>query len=303
MVGGNGSVSGSTWNTMGYAAQGATCVTGGTAMTGDGSTGAHASEDAVGRGSANGASVSDFHVATALNELRQMFDEQGLRGKTEPEKPVEDLTSNIEKRVNSIGMSVIETAKGSQPAVEEAIHLFRDWMVGSRIVRVIGAGRAKLAGSIPANRLAHGGARVFIIDDMTPMPHTIRGGGVLAVSASGKTESVLDVLRSLEQKNARVKVVGIARDGADEFRDLCDVFIGIQQVELRNPLQALADTEEYVISMLLDAMVVAAGRLAGFDQTKWGLGHEDIGPTGPYDPARLNSMGLAVTMVDTEGWE
>lgn len=174
-------------------------------------------------------------------------------------------------------------------------------MTGAEVVRVIGAGRAKLSGSIPANRLAHGGARVFVIDDIVPMPHTIRGGGIIAVSASGQTESVLSVLRSLKTKHARVTILGLAKHTAQEFADLCDVFIGIRQADVRNPLQALADTEEYVISMLLDAMVVAAGRSAGFDDTRWGLGHEDIGPTGPYDPAREREMNLFVSVIDFEG--
>lgn len=193
-----------------------------------------------------------------------------------------DLLSDLSQRIRSISTSIELTAKEAVPEVERAVRLFCDWMVNGAIIRVIGAGRAKLAASMPANRLAHGGARVYIQDDIIPMPHSIKGGGIIAVSASGKTRSVLSVLESIRQKSARIKVVGIADNQASQFRDLCDIFIGIHLTELHNPLQALADTEEFVISMLLDAMVVAAGNLAGFDDTTWRLGHEDIGPTGPY---------------------
>jgi D-arabinose 5-phosphate isomerase GutQ len=235
-----------------------------------------------------------------IQDLNRLLEEVGVEdAQPVTAVPGDELLSNIEQRINSIGSSVTKTATESISDVRKAVQLFRGWMVDAAVVRVIGAGRARLAGSIPANRLAHGGARVYIIDDIVPMPHSIKGGGIIAVSASGRTESVLGVLRSLRNRQARVKIVGIAKHTADEFASLCDVFIGIRQVELHNPLQALADTEEYVISMLLDAIVVAAGKLAGFDDTKWRLGHEDIGPTGPYSP-QASDIYLAVSVIDKD---
>lgn len=199
-------------------------------------------------------------------------------------KNLDRIHLEIKQRIEFIGASIVKTASGSKEEIEKAILLFRDWMLNGTIVRVIGAGRARLAGSIPANRLAHGGARIYIQDDIIPMPHSIKGGGIIAVSASGKTPSVINVLKSVREMGENIKIVGIAKKGAKEFQSCCDIFIGIEQeTELPNPLQALADTGEYVISELLDAMVVAAGKLAGFDDTKWQIGHEDIGATGPYD--------------------
>jgi D-arabinose 5-phosphate isomerase GutQ len=237
-------------------------------------------------------------LETIIQELTSMLEHIDIQSSDQGSEATDELLPNIAQRINSISLSVIETASQSLPSVMQAVRLFRDWMVEASVVRVIGAGRARLAGSIPANRLAHGGARVYIIDDIMPMPHSIMGGGIIAVSASGKTESVLNVLKSLRTKQARVRIVGIANHGAEEFSSMCDVFIGIREVNVHNPLRALADTEEFVISMLLDAIVVAAGKLAGFDDTKWRLGHEDIGPTGPYNP-QTSDVSLAVSVIDS----
>jgi hypothetical protein len=120
------------------------------------------------------------------------------------------------------------------------------------------------------------------------MPHTIKGGGIIAASASGMTPAVLDLLAHTRRQTRDVQILGIAAVNANRFRNLCDVFVGIQPepADARNPLRALADNEEYVISELLDAMVVGAGRLAGFGEPRWKLGHENIGATGFYDHLR-----------------
>jgi D-arabinose 5-phosphate isomerase GutQ len=197
---------------------------------------------------------------------------------------INSIHSEIEQRIKAIGDICVRTLSGSKEPIKNAILLFSKWMLQGSIVRIIGAGRARLAGCIPANRLAHGGARVYIQDDILPMPHSIKGGSIIAVSASGKTKSVLDVLKIVREKGRNIDIVGIADKNAEEFKNYCHIFIGIdQQTELPNPLRALADTGEYVISELLDAMGVAAGKLAGFDDTTWRLGHEDLGATGPYD--------------------
>jgi D-arabinose 5-phosphate isomerase GutQ len=204
-------------------------------------------------------------------------------------KELDWLQTEIRQRIEAIGASVKNTASGSKEQIEQAVRHFRDWMLNGTVVRIIGAGRARLAASIPANRLAHGGARVYIQDDIIPMPHSIKGGAFVAVSASGETQSVLEVLRTIQNKGRQdITIIGIANRKAIKFRELCPIFIGIDEdTTLPNPLHALADTGEYVISELLDAMVVAAGKLAGFDDTTWRLGHEDIGATGPYDALDL----------------
>ena len=152
------------------------------------------------------------------------------------------------------------------------------------MVRVLGAGRARLAAAIPANRIAHGGARAYVQDDIVPMPHTIYGDAVLAAGASGRTPSVLDDLRAVRDLAPHVTIVGIASADAAEFKILCDHFVGIiDDTKVEHPLSALADVKEYFLSEVLDARVVASGKLGGFDDRRWRLGHENIRATGPYD--------------------
>ncbi len=196
-----------------------------------------------------------------------------------------EICQNILTRLDAIHEQLEISIRISQPEIEQAVKFFLDWMLEGTIVRIIGAGRARLAASIPANRLAHGGARVYIHNDILPMPHTVKGGGMIVASASGKTQSVLSIMRETREATRDVKIIGIASVDALEFKSYCNLFIGIQHEpeKITNPLRALADNEEYVISELLDAMVVAAGKLGGFDDAFWRLGHEDIGATGPYN--------------------
>lgn len=198
------------------------------------------------------------------------------------------ITCAIEQRAEILAASVKHTVRKCAQ-IDALVRLFLRWMQEATVVRVIGAGRARLAAAIPANRLAHGGARVFVQNDIIPMPHTVKGGAVIAASASGRTSSVLEILRIIREEAPQITVVGIAKADAHTFRDLCHHFIGIEQDQSHsNPLVALADIGEYVISEVLDALVVAAGKLGGFDERMWRLGHENVGDTGPYD-ARIRA--------------
>lgn len=211
------------------------------------------------------------------------------------------ILDDMRLRLRSIGRQVVRTIDTNPDEIERSVIQFLQWMNDGTIVRVIGAGRARLAASIPAQRLAHGGARVYIQDDMTPMPHTIHGGGLLVASASGTTRSVISTIESARMNTRDLRVIGIAlppkplaapperdsvaRQTYEHIKPLCDIFICIAEEagDAPNPLRALADAEEYVISELLDAMVVAAGKLGGYPDARWQLGHEDIASTGFYD--------------------
>jgi D-arabinose 5-phosphate isomerase GutQ len=189
-------------------------------------------------------------------------------------------------RMHAISHSVAHTCIRNQHTIGEAVTLIANWMREYAPVRFLGAGRALLAASMPGNRLAHGGAQVSFMGGMAPMPNSACGGGIISCSASGRTRPVLEAMQIAKGNNPNIKVFGLASHDADQFRHLSDVFIGIHcpKSEYLNPLSALADTEEYVISELLDALIVLAGRELGFDDEAWRRGHEDIGPTGPYAP-------------------
>jgi D-arabinose 5-phosphate isomerase GutQ len=205
------------------------------------------------------------------------------------------ISDAVAARTDSIAEGVRATVSGSKETITQVTEVFLRWMTEHTSVRVLGAGRARLAASIPANRLAHGGAHVFVQDDIIPMPHTVRGGGVIAASASGQTPSVLEVLRKIRDKAPNFTVVGIAAEQAEEFRSLCSHFIPIKRGNPPpNPLSALADIDEYIISEVLDAVTVAAGKLGGFDDRKWRLGHENLGATGPYDADDFGSLQFSL---------
>jgi D-arabinose 5-phosphate isomerase GutQ len=227
----------------------------------------------------------------ATRRLRQVHPEV-FGGITVAKTPADSrsgstLGAEIVGRVNLTHTMVRRTVEANTAELENAVAQFSRWMDDRAIVRVLGAGRARLAAAIPANRLAHGGARVYLQDSIVPMPHSLHGGGIIAASASGRTPSVLTALAQAKEKNTEIRIVGIAASDAVEFQVACDVFVGLVSDPVRHELSALADIEEYAISELLDSIVVAAGRVLGYTDATWRLGHEDLGPaTGPYDYVR-----------------
>jgi D-arabinose 5-phosphate isomerase GutQ len=195
---------------------------------------------------------------------------------------------------NSITHAVTHTCLRNQEAIEAASDLIAAWMAGHSIVRFVGCGRALLAASMPGNRMAHGGAQVSFMGGMVPLPNSRHGGGLIACSASGKTRAVLEAMQAARTSNPDLKIVGLSRYDAKGFQQLCDIFIGIHtsKSEYPNPLSALADTEEHVISGILDALAVIAGRKIHITAEGWRQGHEDIGPTGPYTAKCSQSTDL-----------
>ena len=207
-----------------------------------------------------------------------------------------DLGHLLNIRLAAVKSIVLDAVEAHLPSVENIINLLGTWMVGRETVRVVGAGRALLAASLPSNRLAHGGANVWILGDKSPLPNSRLGGAVIAVSASGKTQSVLEIMRAVQAANKehvvtgnrQLVTVGISDAKATEFESLCspECFIGIRPDRYRGDvtLRALGDIEEYSISELLDALVVAAGLRVG---ANFRLGHEDLGPVRPLAPTAI----------------
>jgi DNA-binding MurR/RpiR family transcriptional regulator len=189
--------------------------------------------------------------------------------------------------MQAIASAFTLTAWEENKSIEEMVKLFAQWMRRRMIVRVIGAGRALLAGSLPGNRLRHGGADVYHLGDITPMPSSIHGGAIVACSASGKTPEVLQTMRKARKSKNTIRIVGFADVAAPEFLSLCDNFVGIHiDPRMVNPLSVFADTGEYVISLLFDSMVVRAGQRLGIE---WD--HEDLSPSGPYGPGIVDGVG------------
>lgn len=189
-------------------------------------------------------------------------------------------------RMHAISNAVAQTCIRNAAHLEKAVEQIAIWIQERSPVRFVGAGRALLATTMPGNRLAHAGGQVSFMGGIVPLPNSAIGGGIIASSASGQTVAVLEAMRVARSGKSPITIIGLADHKAQEFRVLCDIFIGIHvaKSEYPNPLSALADTEEYVISELLDGLVVLAGRRLGFDDGAWRRGHEDIGPTGPYAP-------------------
>ena len=203
------------------------------------------------------------------------------------------LNSLVQKRLQSIQDIVLDSIEQYPENAEKIKRLLGSWMANGEIVRVVGAGRALLAAAIPANRLAHGGASVYILNDRSPLPNSALGGGLIAVSASGKTQMVLDIMKMARDANKDrallhqdpIVTIGFSSAAASEFASLGTpgYFLGIRvetyakDVELR----ALGDIEEFALSELFDALVVAAGLEIGVN---FRMGHEDLvgGATGPW---------------------
>lgn len=190
----------------------------------------------------------------------------------------------VATRICSIGNALVHTLLRNQKELVQSKMLIASWIRKKVPVRVLGAGRALLAGSIAGNRLSHAGIQTSYLGGMVPLPNSMCGGGIIACSASGKTKAVLEAMAVAKRRNPRIKTIGIADNKADEFRALCDIFIGLHwpKEEYPNPLSALADTAELMIAEIFDGLVVLAGHFLRFDDELWREGHEDIGPTGPY---------------------
>jgi D-arabinose 5-phosphate isomerase GutQ len=211
---------------------------------------------------------------------------QKSRKKTFSEFTDASIEAMLIARVQAIAYAVTHTSIRNPRKLTQAGNLLAKWIKERKIIRIVGAGRALLSGSMPGNRLAHGGAIVSYMGGMVPMPNSIQEGGIIACSASGKTKPVLEAMDIAKKNNPKIKIIGLAKHDAKVFEKLCDVFIGIDTppTPFQNPLSALADTEEYVIAEILDGLVVWAGKSIGYNDNAWRKGHEDIGPTGPYSP-------------------
>jgi len=199
---------------------------------------------------------------------------------------------NIGATAQAIAHGVWLSAALEHDAIEGVIDVMTRWILNEENVRLVAAGRMRLAASMAGNRLCHAGARVVHIYDITPLPHTDLDGSVLACSSSGQTPEVLQAMEKARTRNEHITIVGVASAKAAAFRDLCHHFVGIHLDErMPNPLKLLASWGEHVGGQLLDAIVSLAVQRAGLREED--LRHENMGPTGPYDRRDLGNENLA----------
>jgi len=217
-----------------------------------------------------------------------------------------DLLYAFQKRNEYYEDTIKNTIESMSKEIEEAIGLLVDSITTGYSVRFLGAGRARLAATMPANRLCHAGAQVSIMSDTIPLPNTRLGGYVFAVSASGTSVDVIQAMIKArkrrfggEERGRKIAPItipivgisaltGITHDKGDKektqkntdlcnsFKEACDIFIHIQVNDaMKSEYNYLADNEEHVIMELLDLMVACAIKRAGIK-----ILHEDLGPTG-----------------------
>ena len=126
--------------------------------------------------------------------------------------PIQDTSSwgMIIARVYSISNAVAHTCMLDYRELDDATDLISNWMKNKNVVRILGAGRALLAGTMPGNRMAHGGAQVSFMGGNVPMPNSLVGGGIIACSASGKTKPVLEAMNIAKKNNHEIKIIGLA---------------------------------------------------------------------------------------------
>lgn len=196
------------------------------------------------------------------------------------------IAEMIAARTLSIDCNVAFTCLRNRKALESTVDLITKWMRNHEIVRVLGAGRALLAASMPVYRMAQAGVQISYLGGILPMPNTQRAGNVLAVSGSGQTTAVKDSMVTAKENNPDIHILGIARYDAEDFANHCDTFVGLYTPavgEYPRILSLQGDYEEVIISLLLDAAVVLAADKLGLTNADWYNIHEDIGPRGPWD--------------------
>lgn len=219
---------------------------------------------------------------------------------------MDNISNAFEERNTHYESTIKTTVEVMSEQIAKASDYLTQSLNNEYSVRFLGAGRARLAASMAANRLCHAGAKVSIMGDAVPLPNTRLGGYIVAASASGTSEDVIVAMEKAWQRREgsneggrkirplTIPIIGISalsgktHDIGDKektdrnvklcnrFEQACDVFIHIQvKEEEKSKYNYLADNEEHAIMELLDLMVAYAINKAGID-----ILHEDLGPTG-----------------------
>ncbi len=101
--------------------------------------------------------------------------------------------------------------------------------------------------------------QVFTQDGLLPMPHSLRGGGILAVTLGPEIDEVCDFVARTRGRNRDIQVLGFGSDPDGQLAQLSDVFIAVvrDSAEYLDPVLA-SDVEEQAIAQVLEAFALFA---------------------------------------------
>jgi hypothetical protein len=198
-----------------------------------------------------------------------------------PEQP--QLLDLIKARAEAVRQLTMQAIENAPLAAQEAAALFASWMDERALVRIVGTEHDRLAATLPARRLFAGGARVHIQGDTLPMPHSLSGGGIIAVTTGEQAYTVSATLYQYRRKNRDIKIIGLGFDPKNRIAEVCDTFIAVPAGAYSRGQSSQASIHAQVIAQLLDSFVLFAGRTLGYTEKRWVLGYEEIDPGRPAD--------------------
>lgn len=198
-----------------------------------------------------------------------------------PEQP--QLLNLVKARTEAVQQLTVQAIENAPLAAQEAATLFASWMDERAVVRVIGTEQGRLAATLPARRLFVGGARVHIQGDSLPMPHSLSGGGIIAVATGEQEHAVSAALYQHRRKNRDIKIMGLGFDPKNRIAEICDTFIAVPAGANSREQSSQASIHAQVIAQLLDSLVLFAGGTLGYTEKRWVLGYEDFDSGTPAD--------------------
>lgn len=141
---------------------------------------------------------------------------------------------------------------------EEAIKVSNYLQTAKRIF-VAGEGRSGLIGKAFAMRLMHGGYEVYVIGE-TITPSIEKNDLFIAISGSGSTGTILDLVKKAKKTGA--KVIAVTTNGESETAQLSDQLLIIPAATKYrrsgepDTIQPLGNQFDQSVHLLLDAIII-----------------------------------------------
>lgn len=114
------------------------------------------------------------------------------------------ILTNMEKLLDAI-------KKSGEKINEKKAKLFLKELIKAKRIFLTGAGRSGFAAKAFAMRLMHLGLTVYVVGETTT-PSIQKGDLLIAVSGSGKTTTVLDIVNASKKKQARIALITHTKD-------------------------------------------------------------------------------------------